>query len=102
MRVKASRLMQGYDGRQARFRFAYSDPVKDSGVSKSMETRQVVEESASKVFYKVFEKGCLEADGSRRGLFVDLGVHFGWFTVLAAAMGYRVIAVHVNNLLQHL
>ena len=33
------------------------------------------------IFHKIFEKGCVKPDGSR-GLFVDVGGNFGWYTVV--------------------
>ena len=40
------------------------------------------------IFFKIFQKGCLKADGSR-ALFADVGSNFGWFTVIGAVMGCR-------------
>lgn len=99
------------------FRFAYTDPAKDTAVSRHLEEWKVMEESATKVdgrpngrrvcidlyrfhphyphgtlsaqiFYKIFDGRCIRADGSRE-LFVDVGANFGWFAVIAATMGCR-------------
>uniref|UniRef100_A0A7R9VX54 Methyltransferase FkbM domain-containing protein n=1 Tax=Chlamydomonas euryale TaxID=1486919 RepID=A0A7R9VX54_9CHLO len=73
------------------FFFAYTDPAKDLDVSANMENRRAVEYGITHVFYRIFKDGCVKADGSR-SLFLDVGSNFGWFTVLAARMGCRVIA----------
>ncbi|GAX85604.1 hypothetical protein CEUSTIGMA_g13019.t1 [Chlamydomonas eustigma] len=99
---------------QVPFRFAYTDPSKDVDISQSMEHTSMVEPVITKIFFKIFQGGCLKANGSR-AVFADVGGNFGWFSVLGAAMGCRVIAfepvphfrafleynLHLNNL-QHL
>jgi len=73
------------------FSFAYTHPEKDLGVSMEMDHEGLVEPLLSKVFYKIFKGGCVSEDGSR-ALFVDVGSNFGWFSVMAAHLGCRVIA----------
>ena len=41
-----------------------------------------------KIFYKIFKGKCHSPSGGQ-SLFVDVGANFGWFSVLAAAMGCR-------------
>jgi hypothetical protein len=36
--------------------------------------------------------GKILADGDKRHLVIDFGAHVGWYTVMAAKAGYRVIA----------
>ncbi|GAX85607.1 hypothetical protein CEUSTIGMA_g13022.t1 [Chlamydomonas eustigma] len=72
------------------FAFAYTDPKKDVDVSHHFETSGVVERGITKVFYNIFKGRCFRSDG-RRALFVDVGGNFGWFSILAASMGCRVI-----------
>jgi len=71
------------------FMFAYTDPKRDLGVSKDMDAPPYgVEMGITKIFYKIFKDGCKNG----QGLFADVGANFGWYSVLAAAMGCRVIA----------
>lgn len=72
------------------FAFAYTDPSKDFDVSYHMETSGMVEGGITAIFYKIFHKRCVREDGSRQ-LFLDVGANFGWFAVMAASMGCRVI-----------
>uniref|UniRef100_A0A7S0RP63 Methyltransferase FkbM domain-containing protein n=1 Tax=Chlamydomonas leiostraca TaxID=1034604 RepID=A0A7S0RP63_9CHLO len=95
------------------FDFAYTDPAKDFDVSGWMENSGAVEASISKIFYQIFKEKC-KADPRKPGLFVDVGSNFGWFAVMGAAMGCRVLAfepvptfhaflefsVHLNGLAQ--
>jgi FkbM family methyltransferase len=74
-----------------RFRFAYTDPKKDTAVSSEMEFYAQIETGASKIFSAIFNDRCIRPDGSR-SLFVDVGANFGWFSILAASMGCRVLA----------
>ncbi|KAG2497660.1 hypothetical protein HYH03_004399 [Edaphochlamys debaryana] len=76
-----------------------------------MEQGGMVEPTISKIFYRVLKDRCLRPDGSR-ALVVDVGANFGWFAILAARLGCRVIAyepvphfrwfleynVHINGL----
>ena len=71
--------------------FAYTDPQKDYDVSAYMENNGVVEKPMTHIFYQIFKKGCLRPDGSP-ALFVDVGANFGWYSLIAAKMGCRVIA----------
>ena len=45
----------------------------------------------AQVWYYRLKRACIRADGSR-GLVVDVGGNFGWYSLFAAAMGCRVIA----------
>ena len=74
-----------------KFNFAYTDPTKDVDVSEGMEFNQAVELHITQVFYQIFKDRCIYPDGSR-SLFVDVGANFGWFSILAASMGCRVLA----------
>ena len=71
--------------------FAYTDPLKDFDVSAYMENNGVVEKPMTWIFYQIFKKGCIRPDGSR-SLFVDVGANFGWYSLIAAKMGCKVIA----------
>ncbi|KAG1672228.1 hypothetical protein FOA52_002929 [Chlamydomonas sp. UWO 241] len=70
------------------FKFAFTDLGKDLDASRSMEMFGQVEGGISKIFYQIFKAGCVKPDGSR-SLFADMGANFGWFLLLAAAMGCR-------------
>ncbi|GFR45755.1 hypothetical protein Agub_g7170 [Astrephomene gubernaculifera] len=86
------------------FSLAYSDPKADFDVSYHLDGSGVVEAGISAIVYKLLSNRCMppaeEEGGSstgspssrRRGLVVDVGANFGWFAVLAARLGCRVIA----------
>ncbi|GAX77183.1 hypothetical protein CEUSTIGMA_g4629.t1 [Chlamydomonas eustigma] len=76
------------------FDFAFTDPAKDYDVSYHMQNTGGVELSITKIFYKIFEQKCRlpatdDSPGVPSALFVDVGGNFGWFSMLAAAMGCR-------------
>ncbi|GFR50178.1 hypothetical protein Agub_g12345 [Astrephomene gubernaculifera] len=73
------------------FNFAYTDPKADYDVSYHMDTAGMVEAGITAIAYKLLEGRCNRADG-RRELFVDVGANFGWFAILAAKLGCRVVA----------
>ncbi|KAG2497657.1 hypothetical protein HYH03_004396 [Edaphochlamys debaryana] len=71
--------------------FAYTDPGKDVDVSYYMESMGMVEPKITKIFYRILKDRCVRPDGGRE-LVVDVGANFGWFALVAARMGCRVIA----------
>ncbi|PNH06979.1 hypothetical protein TSOC_006593 [Tetrabaena socialis] len=73
------------------FKMAYTDPTKDFDVSYHMEGSGIVESGITEIAFKVLKDRCTRPDGSR-ALVVDVGANFGWFAVLAARMGCKVIA----------
>lgn len=75
---------------ECNFTFAYTDPKQDYDVSYHMETSGVVEAGITEIAYKVLQGRC-EVGAGRRNLFVDVGANFGWFAILAAKLGCRVI-----------
>ncbi|KAG1673075.1 hypothetical protein FOA52_013144 [Chlamydomonas sp. UWO 241] len=89
--VKRTSLPKVGKPEQDPFLFAYTDPTKDTDVSLYMNMNGMVEASITKIFFQVFEKYCISPSGSR-ALFVDVGANFGWYSVLAASMGCRVLA----------
>ncbi|GIL87966.1 hypothetical protein Vretimale_6338 [Volvox reticuliferus] len=74
-----------------RFAFAYTDPQHDFDVSYHMENTGILEAGISTIVYQLLSKRCLREDGTR-ALVVDVGANFGWFAVMAARIGCRVIA----------
>lgn len=81
------------------FQFAYTDPRQDYDVSSFFEAAGLIERSITKIFYHIFRARCMagaKAAGAEnsdgRALFVDVGANFGWFSLLGAAMGCRVVA----------
>ncbi|KAG2484626.1 hypothetical protein HYH03_016580 [Edaphochlamys debaryana] len=72
------------------FSFAYTDPKADYDVSGSMEHGGVVERGISGIMYTLMKDRCIKKDGSR-ALFVDVGANFGWYSMIAARLGCRVI-----------
>lgn len=64
----------------------------DVDVSAAVDLHGVVEQGISRVWHKILEHGCLPPTaGGKPGLVVDVGGNFGWYTLLAAAAGCRVI-----------
>jgi hypothetical protein len=69
---------------------SYYYTTKQVDVSNSMRLNGVVEAAITSIFYQIFQEKCDPAkNGGKRGLFVDVGANFGWFSVLAAKMGCR-------------
>ena len=77
--------------KDVKFKFAYTDPHKDTDVSQNMQTYGIVEAEISEIFVAVLKNRCLRPDGSP-ALFLDVGANFGWYSILAASMGCRVLA----------
>ncbi|KAG2454619.1 hypothetical protein HYH02_000460 [Chlamydomonas schloesseri] len=73
------------------FTFAYTDPKADYDVSYHMDVSGGVEAGITAIAYKILSGRCKKADGSQ-ALFVDVGANFGWFAILAARLGCKVIA----------
>ncbi|KAG2497659.1 hypothetical protein HYH03_004398 [Edaphochlamys debaryana] len=75
----------------AAFTFAFTDHSKDFDVSYHVEHYGVIEPYITQIFYRILKDRCVRPDGSR-ALVVDVGANFGWFAILAARLGCRVIA----------
>jgi FkbM family methyltransferase len=91
VRVNASSGVPPELQRPLELKFAYTDPKKDTDVSQNMESFAIVEAEISEIFIFILHNRCIRPDGSR-SLFVDVGANFGWFSILAASMGCRVLA----------
>ncbi len=77
---------------QPAFSFAYTDPKKDVDVSAHMDLSGIVEAGITSIFQKIFVDRCKPAHpGAQRALFADVGGNFGWFSMVAAAMGCRCV-----------
>ncbi|KAG1678984.1 hypothetical protein FOA52_013047 [Chlamydomonas sp. UWO 241] len=63
----------------------------DSDVSHMVDRVGLLEGGITQVFYESLHKHCVQPDGSR-GLVIDVGANFGYFSVYSALMGCRVIA----------
>ncbi|KAG2493458.1 hypothetical protein HYH03_008275 [Edaphochlamys debaryana] len=85
------RVMQAAVPPALKFSFAYTDPAADSDVSRHMDDTGLVERGISAVAYTLLKGRCLRPDGGR-SLVVDVGANFGWFSLIAARLGCRVIA----------
>lgn len=72
---------------QPPFMMTYTDPSVDVDVSSSMHRLRVVESRYSYYFAKLSRQCC--AGG---GLMLDVGANFGYYSLLAAKMGCRVVA----------
>ncbi|KXZ44545.1 hypothetical protein GPECTOR_65g163 [Gonium pectorale] len=73
------------------FTFAYTDPKLDYDVSYHMEGSGMVEAGITAIAYKLLNGRC-EGKGGQRALVVDVGANFGWFAIMAARLGCKVIA----------
>jgi len=73
------------------FLMAFTNPAFDVDVSSSMVNGGAVEMGLTQVWYHRLKGQCLRGDGSR-GLVVDVGGNFGWYSLFAASMGCRVVA----------
>ena len=72
------------------FRMAFTDPEKDTDVSRQMRQSGVVELGLTQMWYKALKDHCVRGDGSR-ALVVDVGSNFGWYSIFAAMLGCRYI-----------
>mmetsp|Transcript_16173 Transcript_16173/g.45066 ORF Transcript_16173/g.45066 Transcript_16173/m.45066 type:complete len:648 (-) Transcript_16173:208-2151(-) len=68
------------------FSFAYTNPRHDVDVSSHMHHSGVIERDMTFVWYKILKEKCLSG-----GVVADVGGNFGWYTVLAASLGCRVV-----------
>ena len=69
------------------FYFAYTDPKDDVDVSSQFFNDRAVETGISKVWSKLLRRCC-----PNNGLVVDVGGNFGWYSLLSAAHGCRVVS----------
>jgi len=82
------------------FTMAYTDPKHDVDVSAHVHASGMVERHISQIWYLILKDGCspqqnaqIAEDQTRRpGLVVDVGGNFGWFSLLSASMGCRVVS----------
>ncbi|KAJ9442538.1 hypothetical protein DIPPA_08780 [Diplonema papillatum] len=72
------------------FYFAYADPRQDQDASKQVARRGVLEIGISRVWNKHLSECCMR--NGERGTVVDVGGNMGWYSVLSAMHGCRVIA----------
>ena len=70
------------------FLMAYTDPTKDVDVSGQMEYGGVVEVGLTMMWYKALKDKCIQR-GKGRGLVLDVGGNFGWYSIYAASLGCR-------------
>lgn len=69
--------------------FGFTDPDKDIDVSRQMvNTPGTFEPQMNRIWYEILDGACMGGDGSR-GLVVDVGANFGYYTLLAASLGCR-------------
>eukprot|EP01064_Diplonema_japonicum_P031293 TRINITY_DN5539_c0_g2_i1.p1 TRINITY_DN5539_c0_g2~~TRINITY_DN5539_c0_g2_i1.p1 ORF type:complete len:443 (+),score=117.58 TRINITY_DN5539_c0_g2_i1:37-1365(+) len=73
------------------FYTAFTDPKLDTDVSAQLSERRVVELGITRVWQNLLGE-CCQRDPKRPGLVVDVGGNFGWYSLLAAAHGCRVVA----------
>lgn len=71
------------------FSVAYTNPKNDVDFSMQILTDQVVDPHLTKIWYHILRSGCRGGDGN---MVVDVGAHFGYYSLMSAAMGCRVIA----------
>ncbi|GAX77863.1 hypothetical protein CEUSTIGMA_g5305.t1 [Chlamydomonas eustigma] len=73
------------------FKMAYANPSLDLDVSEVMERAGMVEGGITQIFHEVLKDQCILPNG-KRALVLDVGANFGYFSVLSALYGCRVIA----------
>lgn len=76
---------------QPSFLMAFTDPLLDMDMSGQMASIGAIQMGLAQVWHYRLKKSCQRPDGSR-GLVLDVGGNFGWYSLYAAAMGCRVIA----------
>eukprot|EP00879_Flechtneria_rotunda_P018331 GHRR01019228.1.p1 GENE.GHRR01019228.1~~GHRR01019228.1.p1 ORF type:complete len:561 (+),score=158.07 GHRR01019228.1:121-1683(+) len=74
----------------ANFTFAFTDPSLDVDVSRYVQNEGLLEVGISQVFHTLLSSQCL--GGPQDAVVADVGANFGWFSLLAATLGCRVIA----------
>eukprot|EP00878_Enallax_costatus_P012288 GHUV01012835.1.p1 GENE.GHUV01012835.1~~GHUV01012835.1.p1 ORF type:complete len:415 (+),score=90.28 GHUV01012835.1:144-1388(+) len=72
--------------------FAYSDPSVDSDESEQMHKHKIIEPVLSQTAVHILKRVCSRAEPGSAGNVVDVGANFGWYSVLAAALGCCVSA----------
>lgn len=70
---------------------AFTDGQKDIDVSAHMWVNRVFEPMYTYAWHTLLSAGCRGPNGERR-LVVDVGANFGYYSLLAASMGCRVVA----------
>lgn len=73
------------------FWMPYTDPSLDVDVSGQMAEVGLIEPGLTWVWHKLLKKGCGGLHGAR-GLVLDIGANFGYYSLMSAAMGCRVVA----------
>ena len=69
------------------FVMPYVDPALDLGVSRSMEATKAIEPANALFWHRALLEPC-----QRGEIFLDVGANFGYYTLLAAVMGCRVVS----------
>lgn len=72
---------------QPPFIMAYTDPAKDFGVSRGMHTGRAIEPDFNLYWHRLADSCCAAG-----GLVVDVGSNFGYYALLTAMLGCRVVA----------
>eukprot|EP00775_Hariotina_reticulata_P002066 gene2066-2386_t len=79
---------------QPSFLFAYAHPALDSEQSARFNSSTVTEPGITQVFVAALTGHCNpNLSSSETGLVVDVGANFGWYTLMAAALGCRAVAI---------
>ena len=74
------------------FWMVVADPRRDALMGAALWDRRVWDPAATDIFGAVLRRACA-ADATQRGLVVDVGANFGYFSLLAARLGCSVVAV---------
>lgn len=72
------------------FYMGFTDPKLDIDVSRHYSEAGVVERGISRIWVNILEDGCRK--GPAPALVLDVGANFGWYSLLAASHGCRVLA----------
>ncbi|EFN60043.1 hypothetical protein CHLNCDRAFT_133271 [Chlorella variabilis] len=73
------------------FFIAYTDPQKDVDVSAYIHNHALFEHGFTWIWHNLLKGECIDQEDQRR-LVVDVGANFGYYSLLAASMGCRVVA----------
>ena len=87
LRKRAVQVNAAWTRTQPSFLMPFTDPRKDVDVSATMMSSRAVEPLYNLYWHKLSAECC-----ARGGLMLDVGANFGYYSLLAAKMGCRVIA----------
>lgn len=87
LRARGIEVNLAWTKTEPHFLMPFTDPRADTDVSANMASKRVVEPFYNLYFQKLSQSCC-----ARGGLMLDVGANFGYYSILAAKMGCRVVA----------